>query len=293
MKVLTTVVLSFAVLCSAAYAATENRAAVKGANWLLKGQPAGDGQGADTLVALRASGKLSKAEAERRAAALREGAAGYADTAGATGKTILGLVASRSGNPRCAGRIDLYDRLTGFGVNGRYGRSAWDQALGMIALRSLGTRPPGSTKRYLLSTRGNGGWNFTLSRTGPDDVTHTALAIMALRAAGIKRSNPGLRAGLKWMLAQRTVAGGFGHERKDRNEANATALAIEAQHSTGRRDKRAEKALRALQRSDGAFQFTAVDSGSRGLATADAVVALSETHVPVVTRSKLPSRCAQ
>jgi hypothetical protein len=284
----TAVVLVFA---AAAHAASDRSAAQKGAVWLSRGKPTGDGQGADTLNALRAAGKLSKADADSRAATLRLGARDYASTAGATAKTILGLISSGSGNPRCAGNLDLYDHLTGYGSNGRYGHSAWDQALGMIALRSLGAKPPGSTARFLLSTRGKGGWNFSLLKNGPDDVTHTALAIMGLRAAGVKATNPGIRAGLKWMLTQRTPAGGFAHQRTDRNEANATALAIEALRAVGRTDKRASKALLALQRSDGAFQFTATDSGSRALATVDAVVALAGKHLPVARRAKLPAHC--
>jgi hypothetical protein len=291
----TRLLIAVTVVCvlfaAAAHAATDKSAASKGAAWLLKGKPSGDGQGADTVVALRAAGKLSGSQAKTRAAVVRSGAAGYAVTAGAAGKTILALVASGTGNPRCAGKLDLYKRVTGSGANGRYGHTAWDQALGMIALRSLGAKPPRSTADFLLSTRAKGGWNFTLSKTAPDDVTHTALAIMALRAAGVKKSNRGLKAGIKWMLTQRSPAGGFAHQRKDRNEANATALALEALRSAGRHDKRAAKALRALQRSDGAFQFTATDSGSRGLATVDAVVALAGKQVPVARRAKLPAAC--
>lgn len=284
-------VVALAAVAAVAYGATDRSAAQKGAGWLLKGAPAGDGQGADTISALRASDKLSSGEAASRAAALRAGADKYALTAGATAKTILGLVSSGNGNPRCAGALDLYRRLTGFGVAGRYGRSAWDQALGMIALRSLGTRPPRSAVRFLLSTRGDGGWNFSLIKDAPDDVTHTALAIMGLRAAAVKPTDPRLKAGVKWMLTQRTRAGGFAHQRTDRNEANATALALEALRSVGRSDARATKALRALQRPDGAFQFTATDSGSRGLATVDAVVAVAGKHLPVAKRSRLPGHC--
>lgn len=285
------VAVALALGAAVAHGATDRSASQKGAAWLLKGKPATDGQGADTVGAVRAAGKLSPRQGASRAAVLRAGAGGYATTAGATAKTILGLVAAGSGNPRCAGKLDLYNRLAGFGANGRYGRSAWDQALGMIAVRSLGANPPRSTARFLLSTRGKGGWNFSLIKDGPDDVTHTALAIMALRAAGVKGSNAGVKAGLKWMLSQRTPAGGFAHQRTDRNEANATALALEALASVGRSDKRAVSALRGLQRSDGAFQFTATDAGSRALATVDAVVALAGKHLPVARRSKLPARC--
>ena len=284
-------VLVFALAVAVAQGATDRSASQRGAAWLLKGKPAGDGQGADTLSALRAAGKLSPSAAASRAAALRAGAADYAVTAGATAKTILGLVSSGSGNPRCAGKLDLYSRLVGFRANGRYGRSAWDQALAMIATSSLGAKPPKSTARFLASTRGKGGWNFSLIKDGPDDVTHTALAIMGLRAAGVRASNADVKAGVKWMLTQRSPAGGFAHQRTDRNEANATALALEALKSVGRFDTRADNALRGLQRSDGAFQFTATDSGSRGLATVDAVVALAGKELPVVRRSRLPARC--
>lgn len=291
-RLVTTLVVATLCLAGPAQAASDRAAAQQGAQWLLKGRAAGDGFGADALVALRASGKLSRAEATERAAALRAGVSGYARTAGATGKVILGLVASRSGNPRCAGATDLYRRLVRFGVKGRYGRTAWDQSVAMLALRSLGKTPPRSAVRFLLSARGRGGWNFTLRKAGRDDVTHTALVILALRAAGVRNSDRGLRAGVAWLRGQRTPAGGFAHGRRDRNEANATALAAEAlRATTGSRDARAIKALRSLQRADGAFQFTATDAGSRGLATVDAVVALSGKTPPVTKRSKFPTRC--
>lgn len=288
---LTTLIVGLLCFGGAAQAASDKAAAQRGAQWLLKGSAARDGFGADALVALRASGKLSRAEAAERATALRAGAADYTRTAGATGKVILGLVASRSGNPRCANGIDLYRRLVRFRANGRHGRTAWDQSLAMLAMRSLGKKPPRLTIRFLLAARGTGGWNFTLRRSGRDDVTHTALVILALRAAGVSSSGHGLRAGVAWLRSQRTAAGGFAHERRDRNEANATALAVEALRATGHRDGRGIKALRSLQRADGAFQFTATDAGSRGLATVDAVVALSGNAPAVTKRAKFPSPC--
>lgn len=280
-----------ALLGGAAQGATDRSAAARGAEWLLKADAEGGGNAADAVVALRAAGRLSDPEATRRAAALRSGAAAYADTPGAAAKTILGLVAAGSGNPRCAGGIDLLARITRGGLSGRYGRSAWDQALGMTAIKALGRRPPRAAARFLLATRGSGGWNYTLSRTARDDVTHTALAIIGLRAAGVKSSDRGLRAGVRWLLSQRTPGGGFGHQRRDRNEANATALAIEALRSVGRSDARAAHALRGLQRPDGSFQLAASEAGSRPLATVDAVVALSGKTVPVGRLSRPARSC--
>jgi hypothetical protein len=248
---------------------------------------------ADTLVALRAAGRLPRAEAARRARALRAGASRYARTAGATGKTILALAAAGSGNPRCGAGVDLLGRLNRQGRRGRYGTSIFDQTLGMLGMRALRAGPSATTVRVLLGARGRGGWNFNLTRTGgrADDVTSTAMAILAARAAGVARSNGTLRAGLRWMLTQRTPAGGFALGRRDRNEANSTALAIEAQRAMGRRDARATRALRGLQRGGGAFQFTRDDAGSRVLASVDAVVALSGRTLPVATLGRRAGGC--
>ncbi|HWI71198.1 MAG TPA: hypothetical protein VNT55_04530, partial [Baekduia sp.] len=233
------------------------------------------------------------AEAARRARALRNGAARYATTAGATGKTILALTAARSGSARCAGHLDLLQRLNSYGRAGRYGATIFDQTLGMLAARALHAGPSARAVNVLLSARGARGWNFNLSRSGgrADDVTSTAMAILAARAAGVPASNGQLRAGLRWLRAQRTPAGGFALGRRDRNEANSTALAIEAARAMGSKDTRATRALRTLQRSGGAFQFTRDDAGSRVLATNDAVVALSGRRLPVATLHRTPARC--
>jgi hypothetical protein len=59
----------------------------------------------------------------------------------------------------------------------------------------------------------------------------------------------------------------------------------------GRADARADQALTTLQRSDGAFQFTREDAGSRVLASLDAVVALAGRRLPVGVVRATPSRC--
>jgi len=274
--------------------ASDASAARAGAAYLSQAvRPGGDGMAADALVALRAAGRLPAAEASRRARALRAGAGSYARTAGATGKVILALAAARSGSARCAGRIDLLARLQSTGHAGRYGATIFDQALGMLAVHALRAGPSARAVGVLLGARGAGGWNFNLTRSGgrADDVTSTAMAILAARAAGVPRTNGTLRAGLRWLRAQRTAAGGFALGRRDRNEANSTALAIETAHAMGSRDTRAARALASLQRAGGAFQFTRTDAGSRVLASNDAVVALSGHALPVVALRRTPGRC--
>lgn len=285
------VTLGFVVAVTAAHASP----ASQGAAWLAKASPArGDGFAADTLMALRAANHLSRADAARRAAALRRGAPRYATTAGATAKVILGLAASGSGNPRCAaGRMDLLARLQKTGRKGRYGNTIFDQTLGMMAWRALRSKAPSSTVRMLLRARGRGGWNFNVTARGGrrDDVSSTAMAIMALRASGVSARNGDLRAALSWMLSQRAPSGGFAQDRRDRTEANPTALAIEAARAMGYRDSRATRALRTLQRGDGSFLFTRTDAGSRLLATNDAVIALAGHTLPVAAARTRPGRC--
>jgi hypothetical protein len=152
---------------------------------------------ADALVALRAAGRLPSAEAARRARALRAGANAYARSAGAAAKTILALVAARSGSARCAGNLDLLGRMNGYGRAGRYGSTVYDQAYAMLAAHALHAGPSANAVRVLLNARGGGGWNFTLNARGGrgDDVTATSLAILAARAAGVSRGNGALRAG--------------------------------------------------------------------------------------------------
>lgn len=288
------IILLIGALLAAPVATATASPASSGAAWLDGAEkPGADGMAADALVALRAAGHLSRADAARRANALRAGANRYATAAGATAKTILALVAARSGSARCAPGVDLLVRLQRQGHNGRYGSTIYDQALGMLAIHALHAGPSGKAVSVLLNARGAGGWNFELTRSGghADDVTATALAILAARAAGVPKTNGNLRAGLKWLRTQRTAAGGFALGRRDRNEANSTALAIEAAKAMGSRDTRATTALKSLQRPGGAFQFTRDDAGSRILATNDAVVALSGHTLPVASLRSTPKGC--
>lgn len=266
-----------------ASAATDRGAARAGAAWIAKSiGPGGDGQAADAVVALRAAGRLGRTEAARRAAGLRRGARSYARAAARTGKAMLGLAAAGA-NPRCGGGVDLAARLASQRRGARYGTTAYDHLYAMLGLRAARLRVPGAAIRSALRARRTNGWDFGLRDRG-DEVSTTGLMIVALRAAGVSRRNRGLRAALAWLRRQRTPAGGFAHGRRDRNEANATAIAIMAQRAMGASDPRAARALRGLQRGGGAFQFTATDAGSRALATNDAVVALAGRTLPVATR---------
>lgn len=286
------VCLVASVACAAAPAHATDADARRGAAWLLKNAPrGGDGAAADALVALRAGGRLNRAEARARARALRAGAGTYARTAGANAKVILGLVAARVGSPRCAGKRDLLRQMNAFRRNGRYGSTIFDQTLAMMAARALAAGPKASASKVLLRARGRGGWNLRMTRGSGDSVSSTALAILALRGAGTSSRNGSLRAAFTWMTRQRRPSGGYSEDGGSRSQANPTALALRATRAMGYSDPKAERALRSLRGSDGSFRFMRTDTGSRLLATNDAVLALSGRTQPVGGLHRTPGAC--
>jgi len=286
------ILVLLAVGAAGAVAAGDHAAARRGAAWLAS-HSGGNGQGADAdaAVALRATHRLSATVAGRRAATLRGAAGSYDRTPGATAKTILGLTALGAHRPQCAGRMNLLAHMLAFGHRGRFSADVFDQSLPMLALRALGTRPSDNQLRVLAGMRGGGGWAY-LPGQG-DDPSSTALAILALRAGHVSAHSPSVRAGLSWLAHHRARGGGYAMGRRDRSEANSTALVLEAMHAVGRSDARARRALRAMQRRDGSFGFTRSSAGSTVIATNDAVVALSGRHLPVAARRSVPSgRCS-
>ena len=153
--------------------AADRRAAARGAACLSRAVgPGGDGQAADTALALRAAGRLPAGERRARARALARGTRSYARTAGSIGKVMLGMAALGS-NPRCVGGVDLRRALARTDRGGRYGRSTYDHALAMLGLRAIGVRPRPVAVRVLLRARGRGGWGFALRAGGRDDASAT------------------------------------------------------------------------------------------------------------------------
>jgi hypothetical protein len=266
-----------------ATAGPDDAAALRAAAWLerqpVTGMPGG--QQADAIVALRAAGR-PPARLRTRLARLARVAPGYATTAGAAAK--VSLAASAAGaDPSSLRGVDYLRRIRVRYASGRYGVTAFDQALSMLALSAAGRPVPAAARSALRRTRGSGGWGFDLDPSQPDQVDATALIIEAMRAAGVPRKHPGLRKAASWMLRQRNPQGGLAAAgRRGATEANSTAEAIRALRALGRRPPvRTRTALRSLQERSGAVRFTRRAAGSRLLATNDAVVALAGLHLPV------------
>ncbi len=203
----TLVALALAVLAPSAAAATADaRATARAASWLAAnsaGAPAG--QQADAIVALRAAGR-SERSLKTRLARLGRSAPAYARTAGGAAKVVMAAVAA-GGDPRRLAGVDYVRRITSRYASGRYGATVFDQALSMLAIEAAGGSVPRSAARATLAGRGTGGWSFDLERDGRDSVDATALVIEALVAAGVPRRDARLRAGARWMLAQRNREG--------------------------------------------------------------------------------------
>lgn len=263
-----------------AAAPTDREAARAGATW-LQGLSIGTvGQQADAIVALAATGR-PRAVLRTRLARMTPAAPGYAVTAGAAGKVVLATVAAGR-NPRSLGGVNYIARIRAQYAGGRYGVSAYDQAYAILALRAAGEPVPRPAIAALRNTRAAGGWGFTLSRSGRDDVSVTGLLIQASRSAGVPAADPMLRQATVWLLAQRNASGGYNIAGAGKStEANSTAIAICALRAMGRAPSPATRlALRSLQESDGGFRFTREVRENRLFATLDAVLALSGRRLP-------------
>jgi hypothetical protein len=300
-------VLVLAVTAAVAQASTNKGSMKKGASWIAKSSKSsmrefpGVGFRADAVSALAASrrsgggGKASQDDALMKS--LRENAADYTVTAGATGKLILAAVAAGE-RPQCFADIDLYGTLTSFynstgKKTGQYGDTAFDQGLAMVAIKAAHHKIPTAAVKFLKNHRGSNGWNFALSADKGDDVESTALIIEAMRAAGVSKNDKVLKKAFTWMYNQRNVAGGFNPGAPQGvTQADTTAYAIRAGSALGKNLKKSKAALRALQKKQGWFKFDpATDGDFQGISTTNAVIALSGRHYPVAVRSKVDHSC--
>ena len=302
MRTRNTLIAVTAILCLAlattAAAATNQGANKKAVKWMGKtslSQFPSTGFRADAVSALTAAGAPAKTRS-RFIGSVEDGALDYTQGAGQTAKVILAAVAAKR-NPQCFGptgsKTDFYSQLMGDYKNGRFGATSFDQALSMLALKAARRPIPKAAVNFVKKSRGAHGWNFALSSSKGDDVESTALQIEALRAAGTSKKNKALRAAYKWMTLQRNSDGGYNPDTpQGETQANATAYAIRAADALGINNSKAKRALRALQQKNGAFRSSPGIAGEfAGIATSDAVIALSGKHYPVATLKKPGTSC--
>lgn len=297
--------LGVAIYAGTAQAASNKSTVKKATKWMSTTsltQFQGPGFRADAVSAFAAAKRIGanyKSTARNRFIDdVEDEAANYSVTSGATGKVMLAAVAA-SKNPRCFGntgsKVDLYNLLmSSYSSNGKFGATAFDQALAMLALKAAKQTIPSAAVKHVKDARGKNGWNFALSSARGDDVESTALIIEALRAAGVKKSDRALKQAYRWMTYQRNTDGGFNPSTAaGETQANTTSYAIRAADAMGKNLTNAKRALRALQMKNGSFRSTPNDKGTAGagIATTDAVIALSGAHFPVVVRKTRAKSC--
>jgi iron complex transport system substrate-binding protein len=264
----------------------DRAAGARGARWLAS-QPVSDtasgGTEADTVVAIAAAG----ADPRSHVAALELIAPSYATGPGAAAKVALAAVAAGR-NPRCFARLDLVKTIRAGYADGLFGASIWDDALSIDALAGAGETVPAAAVRKLRALRRDGGYGFGLSGRGRDDPDSTGLALTALAAAGVPRSDPAVKGAAAWLLAHRTQ-GGWGSGTPN---ANSTALGVLGLVAAGRSaPPGALRVLRSLQADDGSFNLSRTSKGDPMLATNQAVPALLGRPFPVARRSSPGKPC--
>ena len=247
--------------------------AIKASAWLTRQQvsamPAG--QQADIITSRRLTG-ASPASLRPALAALAPRAAAYASTPGAMAKIVIAQRAA--GASGALGGHDYVAQIERSAVGGRYGRTAFDQCLSMVALRVAGRPIPAAAVTVLTDARSDTGWSFTLTSSEQPDVDSTSMAVIALRAARVPASNPAIQDALAWLAGARSGAGWTAFS-GSAPSADSTALVARAQVAAGVSPAVGLAFIRGLAEPSGAIANTRAVPESRLLATIASVPPLT------------------
>jgi hypothetical protein len=222
---------------------------------------------------------------------------------GDTAKVVLALIASGQ-NPRDLGGVDLIAQLeNALGDDGQYGESGLinDQALAMIALSSAQRMVPAAANDYVLARQiddGTWAWNGDTTE-GTGDNNTAAMAVIALRAAGVPADHPQLVKTLQHFKKQQNKDGGFPYISPSPygtdSDSNSTAVVIWAIKAAGQdpagdewkydgQDGRSPvDKLRAFQNESGAYRWQDAMPDDNFMSTVQAVIAAQLKTLPFAT----------
>ena len=225
---------ALAVLPAAAFAALPaTDAVIKGAAFIKTVQRSDGsyaelpGQSIDAIIAVRAAGydprldvKDGKSPVDWLTAAAPSITSPALAAKAALGAKALGL------DPKNVGGVNLIAVAQG-GYNaetGAYANNAFSQSIAILGLACTGNTVGAKAADNLkaLAVQG-GGWGFG----GNADPDSTAIAIQALLAAGVPKTDPKVAEGLAWLKANQGNDGGWGFDPNDSN-TSSTAFAIQA-----------------------------------------------------------------
>ncbi len=219
----------------------------------------------------------------------------YAELSGGNaGKTVLALVAANQDPNDFAGE-DWSSNLTKqYSQTGQYNTSdAYNQSLAILAMVAVNEPVPNAAVEWLKTQQAeDGSWDDGFGTIQNADAT--AMAIMAMAAAGVSPDDSALEKALDFLKMSQLSTGGWEYGSGFGENANSTALVIQALASMGEdfhndegawsKDGRAPMtALLEWQNDSGAFQ---ADFGQgpadNFFATVQAIPALTGKPFPSV-----------
>jgi len=196
-----------------------------------------------------------------------------ATDAAKTGKTILAVVAAGQDPTIFTGR-NLLARLTALyhSVNGTYGDgSTFGQSFAILAVVASGGSVPAAASTELAALQdGDGSWSYGKAPVamGGGDTNSTAIALMALDAAGVHSADA---SGLAYLSSQQLPDGGFPYQNSSAfgppaSDPDSDSVVLQALVAAGQDPASAAWSkgssnvlthLRAGQGADGGFAYPA------------------------------------
>jgi hypothetical protein len=153
----------------------------------------------------------------------------------------------------------------------------------ILALRQAGEpAPPALATTLRRAQHGSGGWAWL--RGGAPDTNDTAVAIQALRAAGV--TGAPIRRGVAYLRAAQRRDGGFGLTPARASDAQSTAWAIQAFLAAGvKPGAAAYRYLAKLRREDGSYSYSARYATTPVWVTSQVLPAVAGKPFPLRSRS--------
>ncbi len=268
------------------------------------GSPSTIGATADAVLAVAAGGENALAWGAPGATAL-DFIKTHIDAvtkAGEFAKVVLALTANGQ-NPRSALGDDLIARLESMlGADGRIGGDGDfvnEHCMAVLALSSANRAIPARAVNYLLAIQLAGGaWAWNADTTpGSGDNNTTALAVVALIAAGVPADHAQIQKAIAHFKGQQNQDGGFPYIKPspwgDDSDSNSTAVVSWALLAAGedpagvdwkifaQDGASAYDRLRAFQNDSGAFRWQDAAPGDNFMSTVQALIALEMKTLPL------------
>jgi hypothetical protein len=176
---------------------------------------------------------------------------------GSAGKAVIALALAGADPSAFAGLSPVISLTQQFSPNGDANvADPFNQALAILGVVAAGEPIPPAAVDYLISLQAAqgetaGSWDDGYGTAGNIDAT--AMAVMALYAAGMEADSPALQAAGDFLTNAQLASGGWGYAPGMPESANSTALGLQALVALGRDITAAEAALLAWQQPSGAF----------------------------------------